>query len=125
MTTISVDELLHPARKATIINAGDHQGRREIRGAVRYRPQDLLEADHLMLPIAHDEAVILYAEHGPTPKLGEIADKLAHQGFSDVRVADTNLADYETRGGATQEPSIEQAVTSSKPGETQALDHRV
>lgn len=125
MTTISLDELLHPADRATIINAGDHQGHREIRGAVRYRPQDLLEAEHLVLPIAHDQAVILYAEHGPTPKLGEIAEKMAHQGFADVRVANTSLADYESRGGETQEPSIEQVVAPSKATEAQALDRQV
>jgi hypothetical protein len=125
MTTISVDELLHPTGKATIMNVGDGQGRREVRGAVRYRPQDLLEVEHLVLPIAHDQAVILYAEHGPTPKLGEIAEKMAHQGFADVRVANTSFADYESRGGETQEPSIEQVVAPSKPTEGQPLDRRV
>jgi hypothetical protein len=111
MTTISVDDLLHFDGHGTIINAGDRQGRREIRGAVRYRPHDLLEQGHLALPIAHDAPVILYGEHGPTDTLKAIAEKLRHDGFSDVRVADVSLDAYEQAGGATQEPSIEQIVS--------------
>ena len=30
------------------------QGKREIRGAIRYRPHDLLEPEHLVLPLEHD-----------------------------------------------------------------------
>lgn len=115
MTTISVDQLLRPEPQTTIINAGDHQGSREIRGAVRYNPHDLLDADHLALPIAHDATVILYAEQGPSPKLHEIAEKMLHDGFADVRVADVRLEDYEDLGGATQDPSIAQAVPPMRP----------
>ena len=45
--TITVDELLQLPSGATVINAGKHAGSREIRGAIRYRPSDLLETPHL------------------------------------------------------------------------------
>lgn len=110
MTTTSIDELLRHDDRVTIINAGRHQGKREIRGALRYRPEDLLEHEHLALPIAHDRPVILYAEHGPDDTLRDIAEKLRRYGFADVRVADVSLDAFEQAGGLTQEPSVEQVV---------------
>jgi hypothetical protein len=61
---ISIDDLLTLPHGATIINAGRHAGKREIRGAIRYRPSDLLAPDHLALPIARQRPVVLYAEGG-------------------------------------------------------------
>jgi len=113
MATTSLNDLVAGNPKTTIINAGDRQGPREIRGAVRYRPGDLLETDHLALPIAREQPVVLYAEHGPTDKLHEIADKLRGDGFADVRVADVTLDAYEQFGGETQAPSIEQGVPAT------------
>ena len=44
----TVDELRALAESgATILNVGKHGGHREIRGAVRYRPHDLLTPDRL------------------------------------------------------------------------------
>jgi hypothetical protein len=125
MATTSVNDLIAADPKVTIINAGDRQGGREIRGAVRYRPSDLLEPEHLALPIDREEPVILYAEHGPTDKLREIADKLRGDGFADVRVADVTLADYEQAGGETQEASLEQVVPPMRPEQVQDLDRRL
>ena len=96
----------------TIINAGERQGRREVRGAIRYRPEDLLEPEHLVLPIAHDEPIVVYAEHGPNETLENIAAKLRQAGYADVRVSPLSLEAHERAGGETQEPSIEQVVTA-------------
>jgi rhodanese-related sulfurtransferase len=103
---------------ATIINAGKHAGRREIAGAVRYRPDDLLGAEHLALPLAHDRPVVLYDESGHAGHLDAIATKLRENGYADVRVLRASLADYEEAGGATQEPSLEQIVPPARPGES-------
>lgn len=125
MTTISVDELVALGPQATIINAGDHQGSREIRGSLRYRPHDLLEPAHLALPVAHESTVVLYAEHGPSDKLGQIAEKMAHDGFADVRVLEGGLSEYERAGGPLQEASLEQVVPPMRPEEVQDLDRRL
>lgn len=123
--TITLDELLTPEPGTTIINAGRHAGGREIRGAVRYRPSDLLEPEHLALPIAREDPLVLYAEHGSDDHLLRIAGKLAGDGFEDVRVFEGTLADYERAGGETQAPSIEQAVPPMRPDEVQSLDRRI
>ena len=101
---------------ATIINAGKHSGKREIAGAIRYDPKELLEAKHLALPIAHERPVILYAEHGSDDQLRKIAERFRADGFTDVRVYDGTLADYEKAGGATQESSTQQIIPPSSPG---------
>lgn len=109
----------------TIINAGKHQGKREIRGAIRYRPGDLLEAEHLALPLEHDKPVILYAEGGRDDQLDRIAEKMRADGFTDVRVYEGTFAAYEQAGGETQPASFEQPVPPARPDEVQDLDRRL
>ena len=111
--SITAIDLLAATPGATIINAGRQPGSKEIRGAIRYNPSELLEADHLALPIAHDGTIVLYAEHGASDELSKIARKMQADGFSDVRVYDGTLADYENAGGATQAPSMQQVVPPS------------
>jgi hypothetical protein len=110
---ISERELLTHDPHTTIINAGKQPGRREIRGAVRYSPHELLAADHLALPIAHESRVILYSEHGHDETLGRIADKMRADGFTNVRVYAGTLTEYEDAGGETQEPSVQQIIPPS------------
>lgn len=125
MQTITVDELRRLGEAgATILNVGKHAGHREIRGAVRYRPHDLLTPDHLALPIAPDEPVVLYDENGHGDLTARIAAKLAEQGF-DVRILEGGHAAWERAGGPAQEPSFEQVVPPSRPAEAQALDRRI
>jgi 3-mercaptopyruvate sulfurtransferase SseA len=111
--SISENELLAHDPHTTIINAGKSQGRREIRGAIRYSPSELLEAEHLALPIAHEDRIILYAEHGDDDMLERIADRMRADGFQDVRVYEGTLAAYEQAGGETQEPSMQQIIPPS------------
>ena len=106
-------DLLAQDPRITIINAGKQPGHREIRGAIRYSPHELLAAEHLALPIARDGAIVLYAEHGKNDELERVADRLRADGFSDVRVYDGTLADYEKAGGETQEPSMQQVIPPS------------
>ena len=124
--TISIDELqaLGP-NGATIINAGAHAGAKEIHGAIRYRPDDLLTASHLVLPIATDRPVVLYDEHGNGKHLGEIAEKLRANGYPDVRVLVGGFEAASHAGAPTQAASTEQIVPPSKPSEVQALDRRL
>jgi hypothetical protein len=123
--TITLDDLLAIDPAATIINAGKHAGNKEIRGAIRYRPADLLEPAHLALPIAHDRPVVLYAHDGPSDELNAIAEKMRGDGFADVRVFGSTLTAYEHAGGATQEASTEQVVPPQQPDEVQDLDRRL
>jgi 3-mercaptopyruvate sulfurtransferase SseA len=124
--SISIDELqaLGP-NGATIINAGAHAGSKEIRGAVRYRPDDLLTASHLTLPIATDRPIVLYDESGSGKHLDEIAQKLRANGYPDVRILDGGFPAASAAETPTQEASTEQIVPPSKPSEVQALDRRL
>ncbi len=110
---------------ATILNVGKHAGRREIRGAVRYRPDDLLTPDHLAIPLDQDKPVILYDEHGDGGLTEQIAEKLQQSGFNDARILKGGFAAWERAGGATQEPSVEQVVPATHASEVQKLDRRI
>jgi rhodanese-related sulfurtransferase len=121
--SISIEEFLTlRATKPTIINAGKHAGSTEIRGAVRYRPDDLLTKSHIVLPLATDRPVVLYAERGDDDQLEAIATKLRASGFADVRVLAGGFAAYAATGEPTQEASTEQLVPPSRPQEAPALD---
>lgn len=113
------------AQGATILNVGKHQGRREVRGAVRYRPHDLLTPDRLAIPIAPDKPVVLYDENGNGDLTHQVAAKLEQNGFGDVRRLEGGFAAWEAAHGETQEPSLEQVVPAAQPSEVQALDRRV
>ncbi len=113
------------AEGATILNVGKHAGHREIRGAVRYRPHDLLTPDHLAIPIAPDKPVVLYDENGRGDLTAQIAEKLRANGFGDVRTLSGGFAAWEGTDGETQEPSMEQVVPPMRSSEVQELDRRV
>ncbi len=110
---------------ATIVNVGKHAGSREIHGAVRYRPDDLLTADHLLLPLPTNLPIVLYDERGSDKHIADIAGKLQANGFTDVFILDGGFAAYDATGEPTQEGSTEQVVPPTKPQEVQALDRRV
>ncbi|HEV3087319.1 MAG TPA: rhodanese-like domain-containing protein [Candidatus Elarobacter sp.] len=110
---------------ATIVNVGKHQGHAEIRGAIRYRPHDLLTPDHLTIPIAPDKPVVLYDEKGDGDLTRQIAEKLKANAFQDVRTLKGGFAAWEQAGGPTQEPTLEQVVPPDRPDEVQKLDRRI
>jgi rhodanese-related sulfurtransferase len=123
---ITVDELRAlDGTGATILNVGKHQGRHEIRGAVRYRPHDLLTPEHLAIPIAQDKPVVLYDEKGDGDPTEQIAAKLTQNGFADVRNLKGGFAAWESANGETQEASMEQVVPPMRASEVQELDRRV
>jgi 3-mercaptopyruvate sulfurtransferase SseA len=123
---ITVDELRALADTgATILNVGKHQGHAEIRGAVRYRPHDLLTPDHLAIPIAPDKPVVLYDEKGNGDLTAQIAAKLTENGFTDVRILKGGYAAWDAAGAPTQEASMEQVVPPTQGSEAQKLDRRI
>jgi 3-mercaptopyruvate sulfurtransferase SseA len=122
----TVDELRALAESgATILNVSKHVGRHELRGAVRYRPHDLLTPDRLAIPIAPDKPVVLYDERGDGDLTGQIAEKLRANGFADVRILTGGFAAWEAAGGETQEPSLEQVVPPMHASDVQQLDRRI
>jgi 3-mercaptopyruvate sulfurtransferase SseA len=123
---ITVDELRALTDTgATILNVGARAGRREIRGAVRYRPHDLLTPEHLALPLATEKPIVLYDETGDAELTRQIAEKFEANGFADVRTLQGGFAAWERAGGPTQEPSLEQVVPPMSAAEVQPLDRRI
>ena len=122
---ITAEELRTLGDGATVLDVSKHQPAREIRGAVRYRPGDLLTPEHLALPIAPDRPVVLYDEHGDAPATEQIAEKMRADGFADVRVLRGGARAWKEAGGPTQEASTEQPVPPARPSQVQELDRRI
>jgi len=123
---ITVDELLHLGENgATIVNAGKHAGRREIRGAIRYAQSDLKEAEKLALPIATDKPVVVYGESDPDETLEQVAENFRRSGFPDVRLLSGGFRAYEDAGAPVQEASVQQIVPPHTLGEVQEFDKRL
>ncbi|HTW86081.1 MAG TPA: rhodanese-like domain-containing protein [Candidatus Sulfotelmatobacter sp.] len=126
ITEISADALLGMApADVTILDVGQHAGKAEIRGAVRYRPHDLLRPDHLVLPLAPEKPVVLYDADGRGDLTRKVADRLASSGYGDVRILLNGFAAWTQIDGPTQEASLEQMVPPAEPDEVQALDRRL
>lgn len=126
MTDTTVQQIASlQAAGATVLNVGKHQGKREIRGAVRYRPHDLLTPNRLAIPIAPEKPVVLYDEHGDGDQLRDVAAALERNGYTDVRVLGGGFAAWEAADGDTQEASLEQVVPPDQPSDVQELDRRI
>lgn len=126
ISEITVESLrgMAPAT-VTILDVGQHAGKAEIRGAVRYRPHDLLLPDRLVLPLAPQIPIVLYDQDGGADLTRKVADKLRESGYSNVRILHGGFAAWRDADGETQEPSLEQLVPATEGREAQALDRRV
>ncbi len=121
---LTTDQLLIEMRHATVIDVGRHPGPRQIVGAIRYRPSDLLRAQRLLLPLDHERAVVLYGSRGCDHQIEAIAEKMRLSGFASVSIYGGTIWDYEAAGGRTEESSYEQIVPPSAPDEVDKLDRR-
>jgi len=121
----SVDELRELGPQVTVINVGRHAGSSEIRGAIRYRPDDLLTPEHLALPLPHDRPIVLYGENADDARVDEIAEKMRSSGYQDVRTLEGGFSAYKAADLPTQESSMEQVVPPMRPQQVDELDRRL
>lgn len=91
-----------------IIDARTHQGKEQIRGAVRYDPKQLLSEEHLALPIAHDERVVVYSDDDE--RAGQIAEHLRDQGYKNAAVLAGGLEAYRNAGLPLEQATQEQPI---------------
>jgi 3-mercaptopyruvate sulfurtransferase SseA len=110
--TMSFDRLSTVFDEITVLDVSSHTPPVEIRGAIRYKPKDLLETPRIVLPIAHDRPVIVYDDmHGKNAR--PIAERLRREGF-DAHVLDGDVQAWVDQGGPTQETTLEQIVPPTK-----------
>jgi rhodanese-related sulfurtransferase len=78
------------------LDARAHPGREQIRGAVRYDPKDLLREDPLLLPMAHDEHIVVYSDN--EERATHIAERLQEQGYENAAILAGGFEAYREAG---------------------------
>jgi hypothetical protein len=123
MDTITAPQLRALGGKVTILNVGRHQGSREISGAIRYRPDDLLNVDRLALPLPSDLPVVIYGAGNNELRTHAIAARLEEEGYA-VSFLESGLDGWREIGGEDQEATLEQLVPPTNAREERELNRR-
>jgi rhodanese-related sulfurtransferase len=92
----------------TILDVRRHVGSEQIRGAVRYNPHQLLQAQRLTLPLNVDGRVILHTDNDSDAE--EIRERLAAMGSNDVRVLHGGVEAWKAAGRRTEDATQEQPI---------------
>ena len=86
----------------------------QIRGAVRYDPQALLDVDKLLLPFDKERPVVVYADDDENA--ARVAQRLRDQGYGEAAVLTGGLDGWKASGKPTEDLTQEQPV----PGDQSA-----
>ena len=70
------------ANAVTLIDVRRKPDRQQVRGAHRYDPEKLMEAEKLDLPLPHDGTIVVYCGHGNS--CPAIAQRLRDEGFENA-----------------------------------------
>ena|SRR5579862_3583230 len=85
-----------------------HQGKEQIRGAVRYDPKRLLAEEHLTLPIARDERIVVYSDDEESAE--RVALHLQSQGYDRAAILSGGFDAYRKAGLPVEEATQEQPI---------------
>jgi rhodanese-related sulfurtransferase len=92
-------------------------GRQQIRGALQYDANAILDADPLTLPLPHDRAVAVYGDDDEM--VARVVEKLRGAGYGGAAALAGGLAAWKAAGLALEEVTEDQPV----PGEPGAGIH--
>ncbi len=95
----------------TLIDVRGKPDKQQIRGARRYDPEKIMEADELDLPLPHDGKIVVYCGRGNSSKM--IAQRLRDQGFANAVSLDGGYEAAKEANLPLEELSQEQPI----PGE--------
>ena len=90
------------------LDVRSHQGKQQIRGALRYDPKRLLAEEHLTLPLDHDARVVVYADDDE--QAAKIAEHLRRQGYSRAGVLAGGFEAYVNAGLPVEDATQEQPI---------------
>ena len=96
-----------------VLDIRKHYHHGQIRGALRYDPKKLLEADKLILPLPKGE-IVLCADDDELAE--SVAARLQSQGYGEVLLLDGGLDEWKQHGLPTEDATQEQPI----PGEQSA-----
>lgn len=91
-----------------IVDARKHRGKVQIRGAVYYDPEAMLESSELSLPMAKERPVAVYSDDGERAQ--RIVEKLRASGFEHAEALLGGIDAWRDAGLPTEEPTQEQPI---------------
>jgi len=89
-----------------------HQGKEQIRGALRYDPKALMTEERLALPLPHDGRVVVYGDDEESA--ANVARRLIDQGYSRAAVLEGGFEAYKALDLPTEAASQEQPVPGNE-----------
>ncbi|HEV7179670.1 MAG TPA: rhodanese-like domain-containing protein [Candidatus Baltobacteraceae bacterium] len=104
---------------APILDIRAHSHRGQIRGALRYDPKKLLDADRLVLPLPKDGEVVLCADDADVAEA--VGRRLHDAGYGEAVLLEGGFDEWKERGLPVEEGTQEQPI----PGEPGAGIHRL
>lgn len=110
MQTISAAQLRALGNHVTILDVGRRQGPTEIGGALRYSPDELLNAKHLVLPLPTHLPVVIYGSGNGELRMTAIAARLEDELGLSVSILEGGVEAWRAVAGPEQEASLEQPV---------------
>jgi len=119
-TSVTANELTAAAPNSVVlIDVRKSPDREQLRGARRYDPKKLMEAEHLDLPLPHDGTLVVYCGHGNS--CPAIAQRLRDEGFTNAVHLEGGYAAAKEAGLPLEELSQEQPI----PGESDTGIRRI
>jgi len=91
-----------------ILDVRRHKGRRQIRGAVQYHPNQLLDADSLTLPLPRDGPIVVYGDDDS--EVDEVVERLHENGFSGAARLEGGMLAWQSAGLALEDLTQEQPI---------------
>ena len=91
-----------------ILDVRRHKGRRQIRGAVQYHPNQLLDADSLALPLPRDGPIAVYGDDDS--EVDRVVARLQENGFSGAARLEGGMLAWQNAGLPLEDLTQDQPI---------------
>lgn len=84
LTIQQVKHLMDQGEPVYLVDVRERPDATQIRGAVYYRPHDLMSADRVVLPVSKDRLIIAYCDSPHEALSTRVVQRLRSQGYSNA-----------------------------------------
>lgn len=113
ISATEVIRLMHEGERPLILDVRRHPDDTHIKGSRRIDPQDLLEADHVVLPVPHDRLIITYCTCPRETTSAKVALRLRDAGYLNAYPLLNGYEAWERLGFPTEPRTAQRPLTLS------------